>query len=317
MTPQQLPLGDRVVSRIGYGALRLTGPGFAGPPEDPAAARALLRRAVDLGVEVFDTAASYGSGTNEEVIADALHPYPDGLVIASKAGFGTDARQFEINGDPDFLRAECEASLRRLRVDCIELYQLHAPDARVPLAESVGAFAGLREEGKIRHVGLSNVTVEELVEAEKITPIVCVQNRYSLTDRSSEQVLAACEARGIAFMPYFPLSAGQLAAPGGELERIARAYEVSAPRVALSWLLDHSPSILVIPGTASIAHLEDNVAAAGLRLSAEDHLALEQAARPEAFAARLTCQLCLRGFAVEDLDAFDRCPVCGGSLAKR
>ena len=317
MRPRELRLGDRVVSRIGYGALRLTGAGFAGPPEDPAAARALLRHAVDLGIDVIDTAASYGSGTNETLIAEALHPYPDRLVITSKAGFGTGARQFEINGDPDFLRAECEASLRRLRTDCIELYQLHAPDARVPLAESVGALVRLRDEGTIRHIGLSNVTVDELVEAERITPIASVQNRYSLTDRSSEQVLAACEARGIPFMPYFPLSAGQLTAPGGELDRIAREHDASPARVALAWLLDHSPSILAIPGTASIDHLEDNLAAADLELTAEECEALERAAGPVAFAARLTCQLCLTGFVLDELDSAERCPTCRGPLAQR
>jgi aryl-alcohol dehydrogenase-like predicted oxidoreductase len=267
-------LGGREVTRLGFGAMRVTGPNVLGPPEDRAGAVRLLRRAVELGVQVIDTAESYGPGVSEELIAEALHPYPDGLVVATKGGTIHEAPgQWTPNGSPQALRASCEASLRRLRVDRIALYQLHTPDPRVPLEESVGALRDLREEGKIELVGLSNVSVGELERAQEIVPIVSVQNRYSLADRSSEDVLERCERDGLAFLPWFPLGRGELAT-GGRLREVASRLGATPAQVALAWLLRRSPAMLPIPGTSSVAHLEENVAAARLRLGDEDFVAL-------------------------------------------
>jgi aryl-alcohol dehydrogenase-like predicted oxidoreductase len=275
-----LELGaDLEVHRLGYGAMRITGDGVWGPPPDHDAAIAVLRRAVDLGVDLVDTADSYGPAVSEELIAEALHPYPPGLVVATKGGLERPGPgSWTPNGRPEHLRAACEASLRRLRVDCIELYQLHAPDPDVPYEESVGALARLRDEGKIRHVGVSNVSVGQLEQARTIVEVVTVQNRFNLTDRSSADVLAVCERDGLGFFPWFPLAAGALARPGGAVAEIAARHDATTGQVALAWLLAGSPVLLPIPGTGSVAHLEENVGAAALTLSADDFARLDAAA---------------------------------------
>ena len=268
-------VGDLPVSRIGYGSLHLTGPGMWGPPADPAAARAVVRRAVELGVTFIDTAESYGPGTAEEVIAEALHPYPDDLVIATKCGLDRDGPELDgfepwpRNARPERLREACEGSLRRLRLDTIGLYQLHAPDPRVPLEESLGTLSDLRREGKVRHIGVSNVTVAELERARAVVDVVSVQNRYSL-GAPDDEMLAACERHGLIFLPWYPLAGGELLRPGGPLEQVAAKHGASRSQVALAWLLHRSPLMLPIPGTRSIAHLEDNVAALDLTLDADD-----------------------------------------------
>ncbi|MEA2217811.1 MAG: pyridoxine 4-dehydrogenase [Solirubrobacteraceae bacterium] len=267
------------VHRLGFGAMRVTGDGVWGPPPDHDAAIAVLRRAVDLGVDLVDTADSYGPAVSEELIAEALHPYPPGLVVATKGGLERPGPgSWTPNGRPEHLRAACEASLRRLRVDCIELYQLHAPDPDVPYEESVGALARLRDEGKIRHVGVSNVSVGQLEQARTIVEVVTVQNRFNLTDRSSADVLEVCERDGLGFFPWFPLAAGALARPGGAVAEIAARHDATTGQVALAWLLAGSPVLLPIPGTGSVAHLEENVGAAALTLSADDFARLDAAA---------------------------------------
>jgi pyridoxine 4-dehydrogenase len=266
--------GDVEVRRLGFGALRLAGPGCSGPPKDPEAARRLLRRAIELGVNLIDTADSYGPEISERLIADGLHPYPSDLVIATKGGLrgGHDAR-------PERLRECCEGSLRRLRLARIDLYQLHAPDPRVPFEESLGALAQLQQDGKIRHVGVSNVSKEELERARGVVEVVSVQNRYFLGDQRFDNLLAACERDGLAFMPSFPLADGRLAARGGPLEDAARARGVTPAQLALSWLLHRSPVMLPIPGTSSLAHLEQNVAAAALELAPDEVEQFGRAAR--------------------------------------
>jgi aryl-alcohol dehydrogenase-like predicted oxidoreductase len=267
--------GDLTVRRLGFGAMRITGSGIWGDPDDPEAARALLQRAVELGVTLIDTADAYGPEVSERLIAEALHPYPEELVVATKGGLERSGPgEWTRNGRPGHLRGACEASLRRLRLDRIDLYQLHSPDPAVPLEDSVGALAELREEGKIRHVGLSNVSVDQLARAQEIVPVVSVQNRYSLTDRAAEDVLEACERGGLGFLPWFPLAMGDLARPGGRLDRIAEAHGATPAQVALAWLLRRSPSMLPIPGTASVEHLEENVAAAGLDLDDDEFVEL-------------------------------------------
>jgi pyridoxine 4-dehydrogenase len=269
--------GDLKVRRLGFGAMRITGEGIWGDPPDTAAARGLLRCVVELGVNLIDTADSYGPEVSERLIREALHPYPDGLVIATKGGLLRDGPgQWRPDCRPQHLKEACEASLRRLRLDTIDLYQLHAPDPNVPFEESVGALAELREEGKVRHVGLSNVGRRQIDEASRIVPVVSVQNRYSLTSRDSEEVLETCESSHLGFIPWFPLDTGSLA-QASELESIAKNHSVTPGQVALAWLLQHSPVMLPIPGTSSIDHLEENVAAASLRLS-EDELAQVEAA---------------------------------------
>ena len=264
-------LGDLTVNRMGFGAMQLTGPGVWGMPADREGARALLRRAAELGVSFVDTADSYGPDANEEVIADALHPYPDGLVVATKGGYTRPGpHRWVPDGRPSHLRAALEGSLRRLRLDRVDVYQLHHPDPGVPFAESVGALADLRREGKIRHIGLSNVDTGQLRGALETVPVVSVQNAYNLGDRSSDDVLALCEEGGIAFIPYEPLASGMLAERGGSLGRAAAERGATASQVALAWLLARSPRMLVIPGTASIAHLEENVAAAAIVLDADE-----------------------------------------------
>lgn len=264
--------GDLRVSRLGYGAMRITGSNVTGEPDDPDGARRVLRRVVELGITFIDTADSYGPEISERLIAEALHPYPDGLVIATKGGLTRTGRggPWPPDGRPEHLREACERSLRRLKLDRIDLYQLHRVDPKVPLEDSVGALAELRQEGKVRHVGLSNVSVEQLERAESIVPIVSVQNEYSVGNRSSEDVLEACESRSAAFLPWYPLEAGSLAHPGGPLDRVAEAQGATPAQAALAWLLARSPVILPIPGTSSFEHLEENVAATRLTLSDEE-----------------------------------------------
>ncbi len=261
------------VRRMGFGAMRVTGRGIWGEPPDPEAARAVLRRAVDLGVNLIDTADAYGPEVSERLIAEALHPYPDDLVIATKGGVVRGGPGvWEADGRPEHLREACEGSLERLRLERIDLYQLHTVDSRVPLEESVGALAELSAEGKVRHVGLSNVGEAELAQARTIVPVASVQNRYSVDDRLHEPVLEACEHEGLGFLPFFPLAMGSLARAGSRLESIAAAHGAAPGQVALAWLLQRSPVMLPIPGTSSPAHLEENVAAASLELT-EDELA--------------------------------------------
>jgi pyridoxine 4-dehydrogenase len=260
--------GDLEVHRLGFGAMRITGEGIWGPPDDPQEARRVLRRVVELGIDLIDTADSYGPEVSENLIAETLHPYPDGLVIATKGGLRrTGPGEWPRDARPERLKQCCEASLRRLKLDRIDLYQLHSPDPKVPYEDSVGALKELQDEGKIRHVGVSNVSVDELEQARGIVEVVSVQNRYNLTDRHSEDVLEACEAAGIGFIPWFPLATGRLAEPGGALERIAREHDATPAQLALAWLLARSPVMIPIPGTASVEHLEEDFAATGIQLS--------------------------------------------------
>ena len=268
--------GDLVVNRMGFGAMRLCGPGIWGEPDDPAAARALLRRVVELGVQLIDTADAYGPEVNERQIADALHPYPSDLVIATK-GSGTRASRDDwgTDGSPDHLRKACEESLRRLKLERIDLYQLHSVDPNVPIEESVGALAEL-QAGNIRHIGVSNVDTDELARAQSVAHIVSVQNEYNVVDRTSDSVVDACERNGLAFLAYFPVGAGWRAArPTKALEKVAEKHGATTHQVALAWLLHRSPAIVPIPGTSSAAHLEENVAAARLTLDADDLAALQ------------------------------------------
>jgi pyridoxine 4-dehydrogenase len=268
--------GDLLVNRLGFGAMRLTGRGILSEREDPEEARRVLRRAVELGVNLIDTADSYGPEVSERLIAEALHPYPDGLVVATKGGFTRPGGRWVPDGRPEHLREACESSLRRLKVERIDLYQLHTPDPKIAFEDSVWALAQLRDQGKIRHVGLSNVGVRELEIALDIVPVASVQNRYNLFDRSSEAVLQACEREGVGFIPWYPLATGRLARPGGSLEVVAERHDATPSQVALAWLLGHSSAMLPIPGTSSVAHLEENVAAATLELTDEEMTMLER-----------------------------------------
>jgi pyridoxine 4-dehydrogenase len=271
--------GDLNVRRLGFGAMRITGDGIWGPPDDPEAAKRLLRRIPELDINLIDTADSYGPEVSENLIAEALHPYPDGLVIATKGGLlRTGPGEWPRDARPEHLREACEDSLRRLRVERIDLYQLHAPDEDVPYEDSVGTLKELQDEGKIRHVGVSNVSVEQLEQARGIVEVVTVQNRYNLTDRSSEDVLGVCEEAGIGFVPWFPLAMGSLAEDGGPLNELAARHGATPSQVALAWLLSHSPVMLPIPGTSSIEHLEENVAATQLSLSADEQEEIAAAA---------------------------------------
>src|SRR3954453_1575158 len=245
-----ITIGEHTVRRLGFGAMRITGPGIWGPPEDHDEAIAVLRRAVELGVNLIDTADSYGPEVSEELIAEALYPYPDDLLIATKGGLErTGPGQWPRNGRPEHLREACEGSLKRLRVESIDVYQLHSPDPKVPYEESVGALKELRDEGKIRHIGISNVDVDQLATARAIVDVVSVQNRFNLTDRASEDVLDVCERDGLAFLPWYPLAAGELAEPGGPVAEIARAHDATPGQVALAWLLRRSAVMTPIPGT--------------------------------------------------------------------
>jgi pyridoxine 4-dehydrogenase len=263
--------GELRVNRLGFGAMRLTGPGIWGEPKDPQGARRVLQRALELGVNFIDTADSYGPEVNERLIAESLYPYPRGLLIATKGGLIRPGRdQWERRGSPAHLRQACEASLKRLRVERIDLYQFHAPDPRVRIEDSVGELAKLQQEGKIRHIGVSNFSVAELERVAGIAKIVSVQNRYNVTDRRSDDVIAYCEHRRMAFIPWYPLAAGEHAGrdpASRELERIAKQHSMTPAQAALAWLLARSPVMLPIPGTSSVAHLEENVAAAGISLS--------------------------------------------------
>jgi pyridoxine 4-dehydrogenase len=275
-----ITLGDLEVSRLGYGAMRITGPGIWGPPADADAALAVLRRAVELGVDFIDTADSYGPNVSEELIAQALSPY-EGIVVATKAGLTRGGPgQWSPDGRPEHIREALEGSLKRLRVDCIDLYQFHRPDPAVPFAESLGPFVEAQQAGKVRHLGLSNVSVAQLEEALGICEIVSVQNRYSASDRHSQDVLDACTQRGIAFIPWGPLAAGSLAEDGdGALARVAGAHDATPGQVALAWLLATSPVMVPIPGTSSVAHLEENLGAAAIELSGEEIAELTADAR--------------------------------------
>jgi aryl-alcohol dehydrogenase-like predicted oxidoreductase len=265
--------GELTVNRLGFGAMRITGKGVWGPPKDPVAAIAVLRRAVQLGVNFIDTADSYGPNVSEELIAEALAPYPKDLVIATKGGWNRPGpNQWTHDASPAHLRKAVEGSLKRLRVDRIDVYQLHTPDPAIPFDASIETLANMQSEGKIRLVALSNVTVEHIERARKIVPIVSVQNRYSFADREWDYVVDYCERNGIAFIPWFPLGAGTVA--GKLLDTIANARQVKPIQVALAWLLRRSPIMLPIPGTSSIEHLEENVRAASLQLSDDEYMKL-------------------------------------------
>ena len=273
--------GDLTVNRMGYGAMRITGAGVWGPPADKAAALATLRHTIDLGVNLIDTADSYGPGTSEELIAEALHPYPDGLVIATKGGWERPGPgQWTHNASPKHLTEALEGSLKRLRLDYIDIYQLHAPDNAVSFEASIEALAKLRAQGKIRHVGLSNVTREHIQRARKIVPIVSVQNRFSFADRESDFIVDYCEQNNIAFLPWAPL--GQAKEAHDAIKKLASDLNATPLQVALAWLLKRSKVILPIPGTSSIQHLEENIAAAGLELPQDAYDELSAVSHPPA-----------------------------------
>jgi aryl-alcohol dehydrogenase-like predicted oxidoreductase len=262
--------GELTVNRMGFGAMRLTGKGIWGPPRDRGEAVRVLRRAVELGVNFIDTADSYGPAVSEEIIAEALHPYPEGLVIGTKGGLerpGPD--QWVPNGRPEYLRRQLESSLRRLKLERIDLWQLHRIDDAVPEEEQFGVMGEFQREGLVRHVGLSEVSVAQIARARKVLPVVSVQNRYNVTDREWEAELEYSEREGLAFLPWFPLAAGALE-EGGALIRVAERHDATPYQVALAWLLARSPAMLVIPGTSSVSHLDENIRAAEIRLTSED-----------------------------------------------
>ncbi|WP_433085605.1 aldo/keto reductase [Dactylosporangium sp. CA-052675] len=260
--------GDLTVNRLGFGAMRITGDGIWGPPRDREEAKRVLRRAVELGVNFIDTADSYGPDVSEEIIAEALHPYADDLVIATKGGLTRSGpNEWAPDGRPEHLREALEGSLRKLRVDTITLYQFHRVDPRVPLEESVGAIAELKAQGKIRHIGVSNFNEEQLRAAQRITPVVSIQNRYNVDDRGSEALVDLCEQESIVFLPWAPI---QNLDGNATIEAVAKKYEATPRQIVLAWLLARSSSILPIPGTGSVGHLEDNIAAAGIKLTAQE-----------------------------------------------
>jgi pyridoxine 4-dehydrogenase len=272
--------GDLKVNRLGYGAMRLTGKGIWGEPKDPAEARRVLKRAVELGVNFIDTADSYGPAVSERLIGDALSPFPEGLVVATKAGFTRQGPDQWIQlGRPEYLVQQVEMSLRWLKTDVIDLWQLHRIDPKVPVEESLGAIAKLQSQGKIRHVGLSEVKPKEIDRARKVIEIVSVQNQYNVGDRQHEDVLQYCEKHKLAFIPWFPVAAGKLAQPGGKLAKVAKRHGSTVSQLSLAWLLHHSPVILPIPGTSSVTHLEENLKASDITLSTEDMKAIEEAAK--------------------------------------
>ena len=279
--------GDLKVYRLGFGAMRLTGEGIWGPPANKQEAIAVLHRALELGINLIDTADSYGPEVSESLIAEALYPYPRELVIATKGGLlRTGPGQWPQDGRPEHLREALEGSLRRLLLERIDIYQFHRPDPRVPFEDSVGELAKMRAEGKIRHVGLSNITIEQLAQAQKIVPIVTVQNHYNLASRESERMSAQqseemidiCERQGIGFIPWNPLAAGELARPGGPLDQIAKRHNAKPSQIALAWLLKRSSTMLPIPGTSSVKHLEENAMGATIRLTQEEFEAIDAAA---------------------------------------
>lgn len=268
--------GDLNVYRLGFGAMRITGPGIWGEPKDPEEARRVLRRAVELDINFIDTADSYGPVVSEHLIGETLHPYPPGLVIATKAGLtrqGPD--QWSPRADPEYLRGQLESSLRLLRVERIDLYQLHRIDPRVPVEESLGAMKDFQAEGKVRHIGLSEVTPEEIERARKVADIASVQNLYNFSNRGHDPALEYCEQHNIAFIPWFPIAAGRLARRGGPLDALARKYGASLAQLSIAWLLQRSPVMLPIPGTSSVKHLEENVAAASIQIPPEEWAALD------------------------------------------
>ena len=268
--------GDLTVNRLGFGAMRITGEGIWGWPPDRQNALKVLRRAVELGVNLIDTADAYGPETSELLIAEALHPYPQGLIIATKGGLTRPGPgQWMPNGRPEHLKQAVEGSLKRLRLERIDLYQLHTVDSKVSIEDSLGALKEMQDAGKIRHVGLSNVDPDEIARAQRIVPIVSVQNRYNIEDRKSENVLVYCEKKNLGFLPWFPIGGGGGLKPENPLNVAAKAHAVSVVQVALAWLLERSPVMLPIPGTASLAHLEQNVAAAKLKLTPEEWKAID------------------------------------------
>src|SRR6266702_1982963 len=272
--------GDLTVYRLGFGTMRLTGPGIWGPPADKQEAIAVLRRALELGVNLLDTADSYGPGVSESLIAEALYPYPKDLVIATKGGLlRTGPNQWPADGRPEHLREALEGSLRRLRLDHIDIYQFHRPDPKVPFEVSVGEFAKMRDEGKIRHVGLSNVTIDQLARAQKIVPIVTVQTHYNMTAAESEEMIDFCARQGIGFIPWSPLAAGELARQGGPLDQIARRHNAKPSQIELAWLLQRSSSMLPIPGTSSVKHLEEDVMGAMIKLTQEEFDVLDRSSK--------------------------------------
>ena len=271
--------GDLTVNRLGYGAMRITGPGIWGEPKDRGEAIKVLQRAVELGVNFIDTADSYGPEVSENIIAEALYPYPKDVVIATKAGltrFGPN--KWEPLARPEYLRQQVEMSLRRLKLERIDLFQLHRIDPKVPVEESLGALKDLQKAGKIRHIGLSEVTADEIERASKTVKIVSVQNQYNLTDRQHEKVLQYSEKHNLAFIPWFPVAAGKLAQPGGFLEQIAKKHDATIAQVSVAWLLHHSPVMLPIPGTSSVKHLEENVGSLKVQLTPDEWTAIESAA---------------------------------------
>ena len=271
--------GDLTINRLGYGAMRLTGSGIWGEPKDRDEARRVLRRAVELGVNFIDTADAYGPEVSEDIIAEALYPYPAGLVIATKGGLARSGpNKWEMVGRPEYLRQCVEMSLRRLKLDRIELYQLHRIDPKVPVEESLGALKEMQKAGKIRHIGLSEVSPAEIERAGKTVKIVSVQNQYNLSDRQHEKALQYCEQHNLAFIPWFPVAAGKLAKAGGPLDLIAKQHHATVAQISLAWLLHHSPVMIPIPGTSSVKHLEENMGAAKLQLSAGEWKAIEGAA---------------------------------------
>ena len=271
--------GDLTVNRLGFGAMRLTGEGIWGEPADREECKRVLRRVLELGINLIDTADSYGPEVSERLIAETLYPYPDELVIATKGGLERPGpNRWVPNGRPKHLRAACEGSLKRLRVDRIDVYQFHRPDPMVPFEESVGTLVELKDEGKIRHIGLSNVTADQLEQAQKLTPIVSVQNRYSIFDRTSESVLEACSQEEIAFIPWRPVEGGEVISAGGPLGAIAMKYHATPTQIALAWLLAHSPVMLPIPGTSQVKHLEENLGAVGWELAPAELAELDQLA---------------------------------------
>lgn len=272
--------GDLTVHRLGFGAMRLTGNGIWGEPKDPDEARRVLRRVVELGINFIDTADSYGPEISERLIAETLHPYPKDLVIATKGGLTRQGpNKWLPVGRPEYLTQCVEMSLRRLRLDRIDLYQLHRIDPKVPVEESLGALTDLQKAGKIRHIGLSEVSPEEIERARKSAKIASVQNRYNLSDREHENTLTYCEKHQLGFIPWFPVAAGKLVAPGGPLETVAKTHNISVAQVSLAWLLHRSPVMLPIPGTSSVKHLEENTAAANVKLSDKEWKEVEGAVR--------------------------------------
>jgi aryl-alcohol dehydrogenase-like predicted oxidoreductase len=272
--------GDLRVARLGFGAMRITGDGIWGEPADRAESVRVLRRAVELGINFIDTADSYGPVVSEEIIAEALYPYPAGLVIATKGGFDRPGPNVWVeNGSPEHLRSACEGSLRRLRLDRIDLYQLHRIDPKVPAEDQLGALKDLQAQGKVKHIGLSEVSVRQIQHARAIVPIVSVQNRYSVADRGSEDVLEYCEKENMGFIPWFPLAAGRVSGRSSPIGQVAAKLKATPSQLALAWLLARSPVMLPIPGTSSVAHLEENLAAVGLKIDASEMQELDSLAR--------------------------------------